>query len=272
MPVSMSDQEVQQFAQYVVARCGIQLDLSKRYLLEGRLADVLTALRCRNYAELYARAQSGDKDVERRIIDAVTTNETFFFRDPKTFDLLKHKLIPEMLGDKPYNPLTIWSAACSTGQEAYSVAMVLDEILFDLSKCRAKIVGTDISEAAVNAANRGEFSSLEVSRGLSPGQITKHFRAVGDRYRIRDEARAICQFRVDNLLRPSTKGPFDVILCRNVLIYFASGDRSKVVANLFGRLRPGGALLVGATESLLGVSDKAKRVEFHGASYYVLAG
>ncbi len=269
MPVSMSEQEVEQFAQYVASRCGIQLDQSKRYLLEGRLADVLSALELRTYAELYARARAGDKDVERRIIDAVSTNETFFFRDPKTFDLLKHKLIPEALGDKPYAPLSIWSAACSTGQEAYSVCMVLQEILFDLSKSKVKVIGTDVSEGAVTAANRGEFSPLEVSRGLSAAQIGKHFTSVGARYRIADPIRGLCQFRVDNLLRPATTGPFDIVLCRNVLIYFSAPDRGKVVANLLSRMSPRGALLVGATESLLGVTDRVKRKEFHGASYYV---
>lgn len=270
MPTPMNDRDLMLFTQYVAAVSGIRLDSGKRYLLESRLDDVMRDCRCASYAELYqkARAEPG-RGLEKKIIDAVSTNETFFFRDPKVFELLKTKLVPEVLGDDPGRPMEIWSAASSTGQEAYSIAMVLEQILFDLTKVRVRVHGTDISEAAVNAANRCEYSSLEVSRGLDSALVNRYFVRWGTGYKVRDDLRSICRFQVDNLLSPATKGPFDVILCRNVLIYFSATDKAKVLENLLARLKKGGALIVGGTESLLGVTDKLRRLEHRGAAYYV---
>ena len=270
MPLSMSDPELALYVRWVQELTGIALDAQKRYLLEGRLHEVLAETGCGSYEALYRRGHAGDRAIERRVIDAISTNETSFFRDAKFFELIRHKLVPERLGDDLKRRLSIWSAAASTGQEAYTIAMSLEEILFDLSRCNVTIVGTDISEAAVNAANKAEFGQLEIERGLDPRRIAKHFTRVGPRYKVRDELRAICQFRVDNLLAPRTTGPFDVVLCRNVLIYFSAADKAKVVGHLLARLKPGGALIIGATESLLGVTDRLRRLEFHGAPYYLL--
>ncbi len=268
MPLRMTDQELALFAQYVAGLTGIALTAEKRYLLEGRLGEVAESAGCASFTELYQRART-QPALERRIVDAISTNETSFFRDRKVFDLVKHKLVPDLLGDDLHRPVSIWSAASSTGQEAYSLCMVLEEILFDLSKCRIRIYGTDISEAAVNAANRGEFSALELGRGLDARQQAKYFTRVGDRFRVRDDLRALCRFQVDNLLAPrSTAGPFDLVLCRNVLIYFSGADKARVVANLLRSLKKDGALIVGSTESLLGVTDRVVRQEFHGATYY----
>jgi chemotaxis protein methyltransferase CheR len=269
MPPRMTDGELSLFTRYVADLSGIALDQSKRYLLESRLEDLLREAGCASYADLYKRAKGGgDRSLERRIVDAVSTNETFFFRDAKAFDLIKHKLVPELMGDDPRRPLKIWSAASSTGQEAYTLTMALKDILFDLSATRLSIVGTDISEAAVNAANRGEYTTLELSRGLDAKLQAKHFRKLGAAYRINDELRSVCRFQVDNLLAPATAGPFDIILCRNVLIYFTAQDKATVVKNLLARLKRPGFLLVGATESLLGVTDRVRRQEFHGSTYY----
>jgi chemotaxis protein methyltransferase CheR len=266
----MADRDLLLFTQYIAAVCGVRLDSSKRYLLESRLGEVLHATGCPSYGELYTRARSGtDRTLERKIIDAVTTNETFFFRDPKVFDVLRSKLIPELLGDDPARPLAIWSAAASTGQEAYTIAIVLEQLLFDLSKTRVRITGTDISEAAVNVANRCEYSPLEVGRGLDARLLGKYFVSAGKNYKVRDDLRSICRFHVDNLLAPKTQGPFDLIFCRNVLIYFAPADKAKVVENLLGRLKKTGMLLLGGTESLLGVTDRVRRVEAGGVGYYV---
>jgi len=269
MTARMSDSELALFRRYVADLSGISLDEGKRYLLESRLDGLLQQEHCATFTELYGRARAGaDKALERRIVDAVSTNETFFFRDPKTFELIKHKLVPDLLGAAVQKSVKIWSAASSTGQEAYSVAMVLKEILFDLRSSQISILGTDISEAAVNAANRGEFTALELARGLDPKLQAKHFQKVAGTQRIADELRGICRFRVDNLLAPRTEGPFDIILCRNVLYYFSPEDRLRVVNNLLGRLKKTGALIVGATESLLGVTDRVRRLAFHDATYY----
>ena len=270
MPVPMSDRDLVRFSEWIATVSGVRLDASKRYLLESRLDPVLREGRCADYDELYTRVKSGkERALEKRLIDAITTNETFFFRDLKTFELLRHKVVPELLGEDLQKPVSIWSAACSTGQEAYSITMVLEELLFDLAKCRIRILGTDISESVVAAASKGEFNPLELSRGLVQKQITKYFVPSGRGHKIRDDLRGLCRFQVDNLLSPATSGQFDIVLCRNVLIYFSAQDKIKVLHNLLSRLKRGGVLLIGSTESLLGLTDRVERREFHGASYYV---
>jgi chemotaxis protein methyltransferase CheR len=263
----MNDRDLMLFTQYVASLSGIRLDSSKKYLLESRLDDLMRESKCATYADLYALARADTSRVlERKIVDAVSTNETFFFRDPKIFELLKTKLVPELLGEQVDRPLAFWSAASSTGQEAYTLAMVLEQILFDLSKTKIRVTGTDISEAAVNTANRCEYTQHEVGRGLDAKLVSKYFTRWGAHFKVRDDLRAICRFSVDNLLTPKTTGPFDVILCRNVLIYFSAADKAKVVDNLVSRLKKGGALIVGGTESLLGVTERVRRLEHHGAS------
>lgn len=271
MPAPMNDRDLMLFTQYVASLSGIRLDSSKKYLLESRLDDVMHETKCATYSDLYALARAdGSRTLERKIVDAVSTNETFFFRDPKVFELLKTKLVPELLGEQVERPLAFWSAASSTGQEAYTLAMVLEQILFDLSKSKIRVTGTDISEGAVNTANRCEYTQHEVGRGLDAKLVSRYFTRWGERFKVRDDLRAICRFSVDNLLAPKTTGPFDVILCRNVLIYFSAADKAKVVENLVSRLKKGGVLIVGGTESLLGVTERVRRLEHNGAGYYVL--
>lgn len=269
MPIPMTNQEAVLFSQLIVDLAGIRIEPTKKYMLETRLDDVLHLYKMKSYAELYEKARfSRDKAIISSIVDALSTNETFFFRDPKTFDLIKHKIVPDLLGANIIKPLRIWSAAASTGQEAYTLAISLKEILFDLSAVHTTILGTDISPAAVDAANRAIYSMLEIRRGLEARHLERYFHKFGEGYKLNDELRSICRFEVDNLLNPVAKGPFDIILCRNVLIYFSADDKKKVVNNLLTRLKPTGYLIVAATESLLEVTPRVKRHEFHGATYY----
>jgi chemotaxis protein methyltransferase CheR len=271
MPPAMTDQELAEFKGYVYGLTGIQLDASKKYLLETRLQDLATELGGVSYRDILGRARS-DPKLERRVVDAVSTNETFFFRDRKYFDLIKFKLLPELLGDNLKRPLTIWSAASSTGQEAYSLAMVLKELLFDLGQCRVRILGTDVSEAVVNAANKGDFTAFDLQRGLVEPEVAKYFVKVGDRFRIRDELRSICRFQTDNLLgtQPPFPGRAEIVLLRNVLIYFSEADRQRVLERILKIMAPDGFLIVGAAEAILGLTDRLMREEFRGAVYYRL--
>ena len=271
MPLVMTDTELSLFIEYVHALTGIQLDNSKKYLLETRLQDLIEQCNCTTYSELYTKSKTDpSKTLEKRIIDEVSTNETFFFRDNKTFDLLKFKLVPDMLGEDLTKPLNIWSAASSTGQEAYTICMVLKEILFDLSKCRIRVFGTDISQAAVNAANRGEFTENEILRGLTLRHTERCFTRSGDKYKINDDLRSICRFQVANLLSPLTiAGSFDIILLRNVLIYFSQNDIRTIVTGITKKLNPSGVLIVGLTETLLDFKDILERKEEKGGVYYV---
>ena len=173
----------------------------------------------------------------RKIIEAITTNETSFFRDTSPFDLLRHKLIPDLIDRRSKNgariPIRIWSAACSTGQEAYSTAIVLKELLGDLPRYDIRILGTDISNKVVAQASYGEYNRLELERGLPPETLARHFTASGDRWKIRDEIRAMATFRTMNLLEPfSFPHPFDIIFCRNVAIYFTESDKTRLFQNL----------------------------------------
>ncbi len=181
--VAMNDKEFSLLVDWVRRASGIALGDAKRYLIESRLEAVRQEAGCASWLSLHERLAAGERQLVKKAIDAITTNETFFFRDKKTFDLLKHKLIPDLLGEQLHKPLAIWSAACSTGQEAYTLAMVLEEILFDLSKCRIRIFGTDLSEAAVVAANKGEFNRIETARGLDERPPAKYFVRSGDKFK-----------------------------------------------------------------------------------------
>ncbi|MBK8014220.1 MAG: protein-glutamate O-methyltransferase CheR [Deltaproteobacteria bacterium] len=267
---SVSDDELRMLADYVYSLTGIQLDADKRYLVEGRLEPLLSDSPRSTYAELCARAKAGDHRLQRAIVDAISTHETSFFRDRKVFELLSHKIFPEFFGTDTKRPMSIWSAACSTGQEAYTVGMVLESILFKLEDVRVRILGTDISSFAVDAANRGLYLKSEIERGLSNREVEKYFTEVKGMYRVRDDLRSLCQFRVDNLLSPAARAPHDIILCRNVLIYFGDKEKKTVLDTLTARLKPDGILLVGATESILRFSPKLVRRDFRGAVYYQL--
>jgi chemotaxis protein methyltransferase CheR len=265
----MTDQELTAFRKAVGDLTGIQLDASKKYLLETNLQDLLEKLGAKDYGQILNMARS-NPTVEHQLVDAISIKETFFFRDRKYFDLLKFKLLPEMFGEDTKRPLRIWSAACSTGQEAYTVSIVLKELLFDLLQCRVRILGTDISEAAVNAANRGEYGAFDIHRGLTDQEISRYFRETAGRFRISDELRSICRFQTDNLLRAGavSLGSFDIILLRNVLIYFTPADRRRVLDRMLASLAANGALILGATEGILQESTEVVREEFRDAVFY----
>lgn len=258
--VSITREEVNIWARFIHELCGIYLDESKAYLLETRLSSLLREVGATNFSDLYYKAKGDLASVLRRkIVDAITTNETSFFRDSSPFDLLRHKLIPELVDRRKKSglrlvPIRIWSAACSTGQEAYSIGIVLKELLGDLSHYDIRILGTDISDRAVAAASYGQFSKLELDRGMSADKLTKYFLPVANGWKVRDEIRGLAQFRTMNLLQPfGFPAPFDIIFCRNVAIYFTEPDKLRLFQNLGRCLAPDGALIIGSTESLTGL-------------------
>jgi chemotaxis protein methyltransferase CheR len=270
MGIPMTGADVALFSAYVARLSGIVLDERKRYLLESRLGDVLRDSGCATWSELLARATTrAGSALERRIVDAVSTHETFFFREPKTFDALRADLAPAALARAGGRPIEIWSAGCSTGQEAYSIAITLAPILAGRP---ARILGSDISEAAVASASRGEFTALEIGRGLDAATLARSFTRAGSSYVAAPELRALCRFEVDNLLAPRARGPFDLVFCRNVLIYFSPADKQRALDAILDRLAPDGALVMGASESILAATDRVRRVESRGATYYVLRG
>lgn len=263
-PIKITPPEIEVFSKYIHSISGIHIDASKAYLLETRLGKIVESLGCRSYAELLQKVKSDlSKGIEKDIIDAITTNETLFFRDATPFELLRHKILPEVI-DRHTNgksilprPIRIWSAACSTGQEVFSIAIVLKELLGDTSKYGIQLIGTDLSDAAIKQASYGLFNKFEIERGLPREQLHRYFTAVGDNWKIRDEIRSIAIFHKMNLMLPFAGiGRFDIIFCRNVAIYFTLEDRKKLFEKIADTLEPDGYLIIGSTESLTGVCPR----------------
>mgnify|MGYP003383997545 FL=1 len=270
---SMSDREVSQFIDHVKFQTGINLDISKRYLLESRLRPVLEKFSLDSYGELLRCVVDVNSSENQALISAITTNETYFFRDEHPFDLLKYKLIPDILGEEQNAVVKIASAACSSGQEAYSMAMVLKEVLFELTKYRVQIGAFDISDEIITLASKGEYSKFEVERGLSDDKIRSYFDCVNGRYQVKTELRSIVSFSKKNLLRPEgCIAKFNIIFCRNVVNYFEDKDRALLFDNLANMLLPKGILVIGATEFLNNQFCRFVKKSEKGSVYYEKVG
>jgi chemotaxis protein methyltransferase CheR len=271
--IRLQPDEQKSFAQYVYSLCAITLDDSKGYLIESRLASLVQETGCTSYNGLLLKARSdATRSLERRIVDAITTNETLFFRDTAPFDLLRHKIIPELIDRRAKTgpaSIRIWSAACSTGQELYSIAILLKELLGDPDRYGVRLMGTDISDDAVTRASRGLFSPIEISRGLTEAQRDRHFAPVANGWQIRDEIRAMASFKKLNLMADfSALGRFDVIFCRNVAIYFNERDRISLFGRLERALETDGYLVIGAMESLSGICPQFESKRYLRSVFY----
>jgi len=257
--------EVKVLSQYIYSISGIYLDEKKTYLIETRLKDLVESEKCDSYVELYYKAKKDTgKTIERKIINAITTNETLFFRDSSPFDMFKFKIMPELIDRRSVSvtgvtpiPIRIWSAACSTGQEVYSLAIIIKELLPDLKKYNIKLLGTDISDDAIAKASYGHYNKFEIDRGLDNDILQRYFTLNNNRWKIRDDIRAMALFQKFNLMTPfSGIGKFDVVFCRNVAIYFNYEDKKKLFDKIADILEPDGYLIIGATESLTGISQR----------------
>ena len=264
------------FSDLMASTTGVVLGPDKRQMVQTRLAMLAMSEGISSTRDLYRRLKAAsDADLREKVIECLLNNETSFFRDERPFHLLAHKLLPDHFertrntGPRGKPRLDIWCAAASTGQEVYSVAMVVKELLFDLSGYWIRILGTDISEEALAMASRGYYTAREVSRGLSDRRLARHLRRVGDRWQVSDELRSLVTFSPLNLLgRFRHVGTFDVILCRNVAIYFSLTNRCELFERLADRLRPDGALIVGSTESIIGLTKRFVRQTHRDAVYY----
>ncbi|MDO9041388.1 MAG: protein-glutamate O-methyltransferase CheR [Desulfocapsaceae bacterium] len=262
--LKISPEELKLVAQYIHDISGIYLDQSKSYLFETRLGTIATEHGCSTYKELYQKAKTEpSKTIERKIIDAISTNETLFFRDKGPFELLQFKLLPELIDARtPSSPalktnIKIWSAASSTGQELYSIAIIIKELLPKIANYSIKLLGTDISDSAVSQASRGKYNKFEMERGLPGDKLQRYFTMFGDSWTIKDEIRAMVQFKKLNLMLPFVGlGKFDIIFCRNVAIYFTLPDRQKLFEKIADSLADDGYLIIGSTESLTGICPR----------------
>jgi len=244
---------------YLKQRSGLALTAEKRYLVESRLAPVCRRFNYATLRDLIGSLKIGhDTAIERAVVEAMTTNETFFFRDRLPFDLFRDVVLPEALArNAARRRLRIWCAAASTGQEPYSIAMLLQEAGVKLAGWQVDIVATDISGEVIDKAKLGLYSQFEVQRGLPVQWLLKYFTQIGEQWQIAASLRSMVEFRQFNLLHGyEGLGTFDVIFCRNVLIYFDAPTKSEILARFGNSLVPGGALLLGAAETVIGLTDR----------------
>jgi chemotaxis protein methyltransferase CheR len=238
-------------------RSGLDLSADKQYLVESRLVPLARRVGLAGIPELVVKMKSGAEVVTTEVVEAMTTNETFFFRDKIPFDHLKETVLPTLMQARAgRRSLRIWSAACSTGQEPYSIAMCLKENAQALSGWRIEIVATDLSQEVLEKAKAGIYSQFEVQRGLPIQMLVKYFTQTGELWQINADIRSMVQHRQLNLLQDfSQLGKFDVIFCRNVLIYFDQETKAAIFERLARVIEPDGMLMLGAAESVVGITD-----------------
>jgi chemotaxis protein methyltransferase CheR len=239
-------------------RSGLMLSDDKQYLVEARLMPVARRAGCGSIAELVQRLCAPDgAALAVEVIEAMMINESFFFRDRLPFDRLRDTVLPALIAAREQSRrIRIWSAAASTGQEPYSLAMVLKDFAPRLSGWSVEIVASDISREVTEKACAGLYTQFEVQRGLPIHRLMDHFERVGDQWRIAPELRDMVEFKHQNLLHDfSALGRFDVVFLRNVLIYFDQATKADVLKRVADVLAPDGYLLLGAAETVVGVSD-----------------
>jgi chemotaxis protein methyltransferase CheR len=242
----------QRFCTFLEAACGITLGTGKEYLVKSRLSRLLEEHALADLSALVSALEANRPTTLRlRVIDAMTTNETLWFRDAHPFEMFASTILKGFENERK-SLVRVWSAACSSGQEAYSISMSVSEYLasgIHGSPPRVEILGTDISPSVLTQAQKAEYEDYEVSRGLSPERLARFFEPVGKRYRVKADLRSRCSFREANLLGSFTLlGRFDVVFCRNVLIYFSQAVKEDILRRIAQQMNPGAYLLLGGSE------------------------
>lgn len=255
----ISPQEYDDFRHYLEEASGIVLGDNKHYLVTSRLNRLMREFEIEDFAHLMKQLKAGrTSKLREQIVDAMTTNETLWFRDTYPFEVLKHELLPK-LSEQRLRQMRIWSAASSSGQEAYSISMTIQEYLSSKPGSlpgNIQIIGTDISATMLRDANAATYDKMSLSRGISEERKQRFFTPNGDRWQVRPEIKARASFRELNLLNNFTAlGKFDIIFCRNVLIYFSSEIKSDILNRMALSLNPGGYLFLGGSESPTSYSD-----------------
>lgn len=259
----------------VKSRSGLTLSPDKAYLLENRLMAVARKWGMTDIDGLAAAVRGGpNEELLREITEAMTTNETLFFRDQTPFEQLEKVVLPRLLQSRRENRhIRIWSAACSSGQEPYSIAMILKGMGSILDDWRIEIVATDISRAMLDKARAGLYTQFEVQRGLPIAMLMKYFRQNGDKWEIDPTIRGMVEYGEFNLLEdPTRMGQFDVVFCRNVLIYLDTPTKTRVLENIWKLMPTDGVLYMGGAETVMGVTEKFLPVNEHRGMYSCVRG
>lgn len=274
--IAINKEEFTLLRQYIQQECGILVGEEKVYLIESRLARLVAETGAQSYLEFYQQAKRDlTKKLRNKIIDAMTTNETLWFRDEKPWIIMKEVVIPkliELLKTRKKNTINIWSAACSTGQEPYTFAMLVHEAIKNeptISPNQFKILATDISPSALYMAISGRYNSIAMSRGMKPSYRSRYFDSDGAVDQIKDEIKKMVIFKQFNLQKPFLKIPTcDLVFCRNVAIYFSTEFKQELFKKIHSKLDKDGFFLIGATESLRGYSEDFEQFEYQRGIYY----
>lgn len=258
----MTPADLEFLGKFLKDRSGLVLVGDKTYLIESRLMPIARKHNMPSLAALMVQLRAGSPSLEMEVVEAMTTNETFFFRDKIPFDLFTETMLPALIAQRAaQRRLRIWCAACSTGQEPYSLAMLLEEYGSKLAGWNIEILATDLSGEVLNKAKAGRFSQFEVQRGLPIQLLVKNFEQVGDLWELSQKIRSKVTFRPINLLRDFTPlGSFDIVFCRNVLIYFDETTKVDILNRLSGVVASDGFLVLGAAETVVGLCDRFKSV------------
>ncbi len=259
-----------EFVRSLVQRTSaVVLAHEKSYLVEDRLRMVANQEGVASVADLLLRLRASTS-LHQKVVEAMTVNETYFFRDQAPFDALRSIVLPTLVRERAgERQLRIWSAAASTGQEAFSIALTFREHFRHLTDWRLRILASDLSSHVLGRARRGVYTSTEVSRGLSPDLLQRYFRREGEDWELDADVRRMVDFQSINLAAPLPSLPeMDVIFLRNVLIYFDLPTRKAVLTGMLRILRPGGYLFLGAAETPLPLEDRFQRIEFERANCY----
>ncbi|MBR0714566.1 protein-glutamate O-methyltransferase CheR [Bradyrhizobium liaoningense] len=253
----MTPTEYEYLRKFLRDHSGLDLSADKQYLIESRLLPLARKANLSGIGELVQKLQVGSSALITSVVEAMTTNETFFFRDKVPFEHFRETIMPEILRARAARKsVRIWCAAGSTGQEPYSLAMSLKEMGVALTGWRVEIIATDLSQEVLEKSKAGIYSQFEVQRGLPIQMLVKYFKQTGETWQINPELRAMIQHRQLNLLHDfSQLGTFDVIFCRNVLIYFDQDTKINIFNRLARQIEPDGFLVLGAAETVVGLTD-----------------
>ncbi len=260
----ISPQEYDDFCRYLEDASGIILGENKHDLVTSRLNRLMREFEIEDFAHLIQQLKiRRNTKLHEQIVDAMTTNETLWFRDTYPYDVLKHELLPEVTSQKA-RQLRVWSAASSSGQEAYSISMTIQEYLASKPgslPSDIQIIGTDISTTMLRDASNATYDKMSLSHGISEDRKKRFFIPQGDKWQVRPEIKTRASFRELNLLDNfSALGKFDIIFCRNVLIYFSSEIKSDILNRMAASLNPGGYLFLGSSESPTSYTDAFEMV------------
>jgi chemotaxis protein methyltransferase CheR len=271
----MTDQEFDYIRKVLQERAAIVLEPGKEYLVESRLTPLVRSLNLGSIGELVAclRAEP-DRGLHARIVEAMVTTETSFFRDRQPFDTLKKHVLPDLIKKRRADrSLSIWSAACATGQEPYSIAMLLRTYFPEVADWSINLLASDVSREVLARAAQASFNQIEVNRGMSATMLVKYFDQHGTSWQLRPAIVGMVKFQEINLALPWPALPrFDLILLRNVMIYFDVETKKAILARLGRLLRPDGYLLLGGAETTINLDDSYRRVENLKSGFYQRVG